>query len=619
MCGQALPNDDSIDDMNGYGGVIAGPTPTAHGLPMRHGDFSTLTEALDYAARGETGYNFYDGKGQLSSVLPYAQLREDALAIARRLAGLNLQRGARVALVAGTDPGFVRLFYGCQYAGMVPVPMPASIRLGGHRSYVAQLRRLLLNCGADVAISPSLFLSFLTEAAEGLPLKLVGTPETLLQQPEAAGRLHPSGPDELAYLQYTSGSTRFPRGVMITHRIVMDNLGHIIRSGVKIGPEDRAVSWLPFYHDMGLVGLVLASMAAQMSVDFLCTRDFGMRPRLWLSLISRNRSTISFSPPFGYELCMKRLREDALAQFDLSSWRVAGVGAEMIRPEPLLQFADMLAPCGFEKRAFLACYGMAECSLAVSFSPLERGMQVDVVDADILADSRVAHPVQSTGGQPPKAKGFVNCGVPIAGHEVQVRDARGRVLPDRQVGTLFVKGPSVMSGYFGEKEVTRDVLSPDGWLNTGDLAYTDGSSLIITGRQKDVMILNGRNIWPQDLEYLAESQPAVRQGDASAFSATGADGAERIILVVECREARADRRIELVNCLQNLIREELGVDCLIELVPRNTLPRTTSGKLSRSGAKRDFLQRIADGKVDQPGIAAAIIGPAQPDKVSCAG
>jgi len=584
--------------------MVMEATPTENKLPLRYGDFSTLAEALDYAAQGETGANFFNGKGQLEAVLPYAVLRDEAVDIARQLMGLNLERGSRVALVAETYPDFLRFFYACQYAGTVPVPLPASIHLGGHKAYVAQLRRLLLNCRAQVAVAPAMFMSFLREAASGLGLVFVGTPEQFSELPRQEGPLRPSGPDELAYLQYTSGSTRFPRGVMILQKTVLNNLASIIRYGAKIRPGDRSMSWLPFYHDMGLVGLVLSPMASQLSVDYLKTRDFGMRPRLWLTLISQNRATVSFGPPFGYELCVQRLREDTADQFDLRSWRLAGVGAETIRPEPLERFADMLAPSGFNPNAFTACYGMAECSLAVSFSPLDLGIQLDAVDAERLAEEQTAAPLASDFRfRTAKGKSFVKCGFPLPGFEVDVRNTEGQPMPERHVGTLYVRGPSIMSGYFGEDALTAEVLSRDGWLNTGDLAYIADGSVVITGRQKDLIIINGRNIWPQDLEYIAESQPEVRTGDASAFSVTATDGDDKAVLVIECRESRHAQRMELVTRIQALIRQDLGIDCFIELVSRNTLPRTTSGKLSRSGAKKDFLQRVEDGKTEQPGAA----------------
>ncbi len=578
-------------------------TPTGNTLPLRFGDFSTLAEALDYAAQGETGFNFYTGAGKLYAVLPYAKLRDEARVLARRLLSLGLERGERVALVADTTSDFPRFFFACQYAGLIPVPLTASIHLGGHQAYVAQLRRLLSICRAEVAIAPKDFLPFLLEAAEGLNLRFVGTPEAFADLPEERTQLQPLQPKEIAYLQYTSGSTRFPRGVVITQETVLNNLADIIQHGVKVRPGDRCVSWLPYYHDMGLVGLVLAPLASQLSVDYLSTREFAMRPRLWLALLSQNRATISFSPPFGYELCVRRLKKGEADKFDLSSWRVAGIGAETIRAEPLADFADILAPSGFDKKAFLACYGMAECSLAVSFAPLGRGLDVDYVDGDYLAEYHKALP---TEGAPDKttarSNSFVNCGVPLPGYEVELRDAQGTVLPERHCGTLFVRGPSVMSGYFGDPKATREVISPNGWLNTGDLGYRLGDSIIVTGRQKDLIIINGRNIWPQDLEYLAEQQPEVRTGDASAFSVPGPDNEEKAVLVIQCRVSDVGKRVNLMERLHGLVRQEVGIDCFIELVPPHTLPRTSSGKLSRSGARQDFLKRVDIEQLRQPQI-----------------
>ena len=581
--------------------MIMEATPTENNLALRLEGFSSLAEALDYAAWGKTGYNFYNGKGELDVVMPYTRLRDEARQLARRLLGLELERGARVAIVADTHPDFVRFFFACQYAGLVPVPLPASIHLGGHKAYIEQLHRLLINCQASIAVAPPTFVPFLTEAAKDLDLRFVGSSEEFSDLPAASYPLKPADTHELAYLQYTSGSTRFPRGVMITQETVMNNLSSISKYGVKIRPGDRAMSWLPYFHDMGLVGLVLAPMASQVSVDYLSTRDFAMRPRLWLRLITQNRSTVSFSPPFGYELCVKRLRPKDIAQFDLRSWRLAGLGAETIRPEPLTQFVDLLAHAGFNKNALVACYGMAECSLAVSFAPLGQGISVDRVDVEHLANDQYAVAIDDEFEQDKtRAKPFVVCGAPLPGYEIDIRDEVGRSLPDRHCGTLFVRGPSVMSGYYGEPELTRKVLSVHGWLNTGDLAYRINNDIVITGREKDLIILNGRNIWPQDLEYLAEQQPELRTGDASAFSVSSPNGEDIAVLVLECRITDNDRRISLVNRLHAEIRIELGIECFIELVPRNTLPRTTSGKLSRSGARKDFLKRVASGQTEDP-------------------
>ena len=584
-----------------HGKGLKQPTPTRSELDLKIADFSSLARALDYAAGGRTGYNFYRG-GELRSVLSYADLRADARRLASRLCGLGVPRGGRVALVADTDPDFLRFFFACQYAGLIPVPLPALVQMGGRDAYVNQLRRLLGICGAEIAVSPKGFHPFLTEAAEGLNLRFTGTPAMFADLPEADTELRPLDGEEPAYLQYTSGSTRFPRGAVISQRAVMSNLADIGVHGIGVRRSDRCVSWLPFYHDMGLVGLVLVPVATQMSVDYLSTFDFVMRPRQWLALITQNRATLSIGPPFGYELCARRVREENIAGYDFSRWRFAGVGAEMIRAEQLREFARIFAPCGFRQEAFVACYGMAECSLAVSFAPLGRGLEVDCVDGERLASRKEAVPLHDHDPGGGRGKTFVKCGIPLPRYEVEVRDPEGRVLPERRCGTLFVRGPSVMSGYFGDPETTREVLSPDGWLNTGDVAYRASGAIVVTGREKDLIIIKGRNIWPQDLEYLADLQPEVRSGDAAAFSIPDPDGGERAVMMIECRQSDPVKRARLVERLKSVVFEEIGIECMIYLVPRNVLPRTTSGKLSRSEARRRFLERVGEEELTDSGI-----------------
>ena len=580
------------------------PTPTEHRLKIRLADFSTLAEALDYAAEGDTGCNFYSGTGELVAVLPYAELREQAQALAYRFAALGLHRGDRVALLAETHPDFQRFFFACQYAGLVPVPVAPPLQLGGGRAYTAQLRRLLANCQAQACIGPAAYGALLAEASEGLHLRFIGCPEAFSHFPGPATKLKPLQLDELAHLQYTSGSTRFPRGVMITQRAVLSNLSSTLQH-IQMRPGDRCMSWLPYYHDMGLVGLVLDPLVAQLSVDYLGTREFAMRPRQWLIRMTESRATISFSPPFGYELCARRLRGDDASSFDLSAWRIAGVGAETIRPEPLARFAKALAPSGFDRRAFLACYGLAESSLAVSFAPLFEGLKTEWVSGNELSEHQRAVPVRKDSQDPVRANHFANCGKPLPGHEVVVRDEGGNTLPDRCCGSIFIRGPSVMSGYFGDFETTQEVLSGDGWLNTGDIGYRTEEGIVITGRKKDLIIINGRNIWPQDLEYLAENQPEVRPGDPSAFSVPGPRSEEQAVMVVQCRESDTQKRRNLIDRLDQEIRAELGIDCIIELVPPHTLVRTSSGKLSRSRTRQDFLERTNWGESMQPRAANA--------------
>jgi fatty-acyl-CoA synthase len=580
---------------------ILNPTPTESHILLRNADFPNLAAALDYAAKGLSGFNFYDGRGRLHATLSYSKLRQEAQILAKRLHSLQLERGARVAIVAETHPDFPRFFFACQYAGLTPVPLPASIHLGGHKAYVEQLRGLLEKSQASIAVAPVEFLPYLQEATKNLELKLVGSPQVFDALEEQSVELHPLQADETAYLQYTSGSTRFPRGVMVSEAAVMHNLAGITKDGLKVRQGDRCVSWLPYYHDMGLVGFVLAPLAAQLSVDYLATRDFAMRPRLWLGLMSANRGTISFGPPFGYELSSRRVRLDSAKPFDLSAWRVAGVGAETIQVEILDAFAEKLAPFGFDRKAFVASYGMAECSLAVTFAPIDLGVEIDEIDAEHLSAQQEALPVSSgtvENSSVCRTKKLVNCGIPLPGHEIVVRDEQGQVLPDRKCGTIHVRGPSVMSGYFAAPAATAKVLSADGWLNTGDIGYLCNGSLMITGREKDMIIINGRNFWPQDLEFYAEQQPEIRPGDASAISVTDNDGLEAAVMVVQYRETDENKCKEFSDRLTRIIREEVGINCIIELVPAHTLPRTSSGKLSRAGTQRDYLNRQKEQEIN---------------------
>jgi fatty-acyl-CoA synthase len=562
-------------------------TPTGHALSFRAADFATLTEALDYAAQGDTGSNFYTGRGAIYASITYRELRLQAIELAHKLLGLGLAKGDRVALVAETNPDFIRFFYACQYASLIPVALPASVKVGAHCAYVAQLKQLLEASDAEIGVASEGYLPFLQEASEGLSMRMVGAPEAFHALPADEQPLQQAQPDDISYIQYTSGSTRFPRGVVIKHCTVMANLQGIVAHGLEMHNADRMMSWLPFYHDMGLVGFVLVPMAAQVSIDYLDTREFAMRPRQWLSLMTQTRATISFAPSFGYDLCARRVRDNDVETYDLSNWRVAGIGAEMIRPQTLEHFAEMMEPAGFDRRAFLACYGMAECTLGVSFSPLWAGFTTHHIDSDHLSDHHEAVLLDDEDTQG-RGRHFVNCGTPMPSFEVQIRDDN-RLLGDWQSGVIYLRGPSVMSGYFNLPEETSHALCADGWLNTGDIGYLVDGALTITGRKKDLIIIHGRNIWPQDLEHVAETQPEVRAGDAVAFSAPDSEGEELCVLMVQCRESDPGKRNNLVRRLTALVRMEMSLDCYVELVPIHSLPRTSSGKLSRAKARLDFI------------------------------
>ncbi len=565
------------------------PTPTENTLTQQLAGFDTLTSALEYAAEGTTGYNFYDAKGNLRSVLAYNTLRQNARTLAQRLAGFGLSRGERVAIIADTSPEFIELFFACRYAGLVPFAMPVPVNLGSHAIYVQQLRGMLLSSQASLALANVDYFNFLEEAADGTTdLQWIGTPGQLSEQPAKDIKFQKNDPDETAYLQFTSGSTRTPRGVVITERALMCNLQGIVRNGLELQPTDRSASWLPFYHDMGLVGLVLAPMVGQISVDYLATRDFAVRPLQWLRLISRNRCTIAFSQPFGLKLCTLRVRESDLKELDLSCWRAAGIGAEMIRPDTLRNFAEKFSSAGFDERAFLPCYGLAESTLAVTFSKIGLGSRSLQIDSKTLIDKRMAVRLQAEGR---KFNEFVNCGRPLPGHTVKIVNEEGLQLSEMMVGSVLVQGDSIMTGYFNNPEETEKALKPGSWLDTGDIGFLFEGDLYITGRRTDVIIVNGRNIRAQDIEELAEQQVEVRSREASAFGVTDVDGMTTIVLVIECRLTDVTERQSLTNRLQQLVYMAFGVNCIVELVPPHTLPRTSSGKLSRFAARQGYIQR----------------------------
>ncbi len=574
------------------------PTPINTALTVKTDGFINLVDALEYAAKGDSGFNFYGHRGDLDSVLSYRDLRDEAKVLARRLLGLGCKRGDRVGIIAETDPMFHSFFFACQYAGLIPIALPAGIQLGAHKAYVGQIRRMLEGCGATIAVAPASHVAFLEEVSDDLDLLMSGTPEDFDSLPEKEVEFVAPAAEDIAYLQYTSGSTRFPRGVEINHKTVLNNIREIAKYGLKLTNEDRFVSWLPYYHDMGLIGFILVPLIAQLSADYLPTRTFAMRPRLWLKLISDNRGTISSSPTFGYALCARRLRPSDYERYDLTSWRAACVGAEQINPVPLKAFAEALAPCGFDEKAFVACYGMAECVLAISFAPLDLGLNVDYVDQDIMTSTGEAVPVDPTTVN---VASYADCGFLLPGFEFSIRDDQGNQVAERQCGEIYLKGPSVMSGYFQDEEATLAVLDKDGWLDTGDIGYRVEDRIFITARSKDVIIIKGRNIWPHDMEVVAQRVEGVRLGGVAAFSISGFGDEELAILVVETRERDRVQRDRLAHEITELMHEHFGINVIIDLVKPGTLPRTSSGKLSRFQSREAFLERQKAPALHLPG------------------
>ena len=570
---------------------MSGPTPTLSGLTQRRGTFATLPEALDYAATGETGLNFYSIRGTLTTALPYRVLRDEAVELASRLLELGLRMGERVAIIAETHPDFVRIFCACQYAGLVPAPMPMPFAFGGREIYVAHVRRLVEEGKATALFAPQALIGWVAPFAADLKLRICSTVADLATTPRSDAALPVIEPDHTAYLQFSSGSTRFPMGVVVQQKALMANASAILSHGLQVKPDDRAVSWLPLYHDMGLVGFLLSPLAGQVTVDLLATQDFARRPQLWLSLLSAGRGTISYSPSFGYDLCTRRERSISKAELDLSSWRIAGIGGDMIRPPVLASFSRTFAACGFAATAFLPSYGMAEATLAISFAPIDRGIEVDIIDLDCLEQDGLATAPQ---GPSARTRTVVLCGSALPGHDIEIRGADGSALAERRVGRIFARGASLMQGYDGRPDETSAILSADGWLDTGDLGYLLDDTLVVTGRAKDLIIINGRNIWPQDLEWSVERLvPEVRTGDVAAFSIEE-DGQEVLILAVEARgvtdPATAQKLMEEVG---DMVRVNHGLDGRVVLLAPGSLPYTSSGKLSRSIARQRYLADVA--------------------------
>ncbi|MBV9932273.1 MAG: fatty acyl-AMP ligase [Alphaproteobacteria bacterium] len=561
------------------------PTPTADSNPRRFADFQTLGEALDYAALGARGLNFHDPRGVLVRAYPYRELREDALAMARRLIARGVKPQDRIALVAETGPDFAALFFGAVYAGAWPVPLPLPTSFGGRDSYIDQLTVQLDSADPSHLFYPAELAAMAGAAAETAGVEGVVW-EEFAGEAAPATALPQASPDDIAYLQYSSGSTRFPHGVAVTHRGLLENLA-AHSHGMELTDTDRCISWLPWYHDMGLVGCLLSPVANQVSTDYLKTEDFARRPLAWLDLISRNPGTsMSYSPTFGYDICARRIGSQSKVseRFDLSRWRVAGNGADMIRPDVMQAFVDAFHEAGFNAKSFVPSYGLAEATLAVSIMPPGEGIVVELVEETTLAGDGKVH-----RDRPQRYRAIVNCGRAARGMEIQIREEDGTPLPDRQIGKVWCRGTSVMVGYFRDEEATKACMDADHWLDTGDMGYMSGGYLYIVGRAKDMIIINGKNHWPQDIEWAVEQLPGFKAGDIAAFSITTAGGEETPAVLVQCRTSDAEERGRLRDAIRERVRAITGMNCVVELVPPRTLPRTSSGKLSRAKARSLYL------------------------------
>ncbi|MAS85485.1 MAG: acyl-CoA synthetase [Erythrobacteraceae bacterium] len=559
------------------------PTPNDCALPRRRADFATFNEAIDYAALSEKGLNFHDMRGTLERAYTYREMREDALAMAHKLVAAGIKPKDRVALIAETSPEFAALFCACTYVGAWPVPLPLPTTFGGKESYIDQLVVQLESSDPTLLIFPPEIEEMTRAAAERVGCDSIDW-DSLAQREAPEVELPTAQPEDICYLQYSSGSTRFPTGVAVTHKALLHNLyGHA--SAMDLGTNDRCVSWLPWYHDMGLVGCFLSLIANQVSADYLKTEHFARRPLAWLDLISRNEgNTLSYSPTFGYDICARRIssQSNVADRFDLSRWRTAGNGADMIRPDVMQNFVNAFAEAGFKASAFTPSYGLAEATLAVTVMPPGEGIRVELVEEERLSGAR------PNLNRPARYRAIVNCGKPLPDMEVEIRGENGAVKSDHQIGKVWCRGPSIMHSYFRNEEATADCMV-DGWLDTGDMGYMADGYLFIVGRAKDMIIINGKNHWPQDIEWAVEQLPGFNHGDIAAFAVEAEDGEEAPAVLVHCRVTDPEERRVLREAIREKVQSVTGMNCLVELVPPRTLPRTSSGKLSRAKAKRLYL------------------------------
>lgn len=567
-------------------------TPNSNSIEFNGGDFETLSEALDYAARGVTGLNFYSVRGELEDVLTYTELRDRAIEMARRLT-TETKPNELIGLIAETSADFAVMFFACQYAGVLPVPISVPVTLGSNEFYKDQIRRISETAHLHCLLAPESILNVVRDALHHTEIKVGNLDGSDL--PSKTSELRPFESDGMCYIQFSSGSTSCPKGIVGSQKSVTTNC-RAIQFGLEAKAGDRISSWLPLYHDMGLIGQFIAPMMAQLSVDYISPQAFARRPSTWLKLISENKATHSYSPSFGYEISAKRWRGEEL---DLSNWRVAGIGGDMVREEALNMFADVFAEYGFSAKAFVPSYGLAEATVAVSFSPMHAGLNVDVINSDVMRSRQRALPADAST-EDRNRRALIACGQAIPGHEMKICDDEGNEVEDRVVGRILFRGDSVSPGILDSESGILPLTDEDGWLDTGDLGYWLDGELVITGRHKDLILWNGRNIWPQDIEWTAEKAGGRHIPKSAAFKMSDDDGNGQIYLLAECKAREPEQREELMSQISANVRQTVGAPIEIIFVPTRSLIMTSSGKLSRMRTRQKFISGAFDLERAQP-------------------
>ncbi|WP_437525461.1 fatty acyl-AMP ligase [Sorangium sp. So ce726] len=546
----------------------------------------TVAQAIeDAAASTKTGYRFIEESSENEPFFTHGGIERASARFGGALQALGLHKGDRVALILPDNADFIFAFLGAIRAGVIPVPIYPPTGLGKLTGYLENTLHIVAKSGAKVLLTSGEIKRMLgTIQAQAPELEQIVAVEGLRGAREELKPVKVEL-DDVCFLQFTSGSTSRPKGVVLTHANLAANVRAIVDLGLAVRESvDTGVSWLPLYHDMGLIGFVIAPLYYVNTITFLPPLLFLKRPVRWLETITRHRGNVSFGPNFAYALCVKRIREQEMAGLDLSTWRVAGCGAEPIRADNLRAFAEKFAPVGFDEKAFVCSYGMAESTLAVSFSALGAGLQTDAVDGETLWKEGKATPVPAEGEG---ASSLVQCGSAFEGHEIAAfasDDAESaRPLGDREVGELRLRGPSVMPGYFNDPDLTKEAFA-GGWLRTGDLGYLAEGKVYICGRSKEVIIVNGRNYYPQDLEWEASRVSGVRKGNVIAFGTMKPhNDRERVVIVFETPASDEQEKQALKGEVRRVVQQAMGltVDDVVA-VGAGILPKTSSGKLQRS-------------------------------------
>ncbi len=554
---------------------------------------STLIDVLEWHVQHNPDrlhINILGDEGELQSIT-YQQLWNGAQKVAAGLQQQGLQSGETVSIMLPTGSDYFFSFYGVLLTGAVPVPIYPPVRRSQLEDHLHRHSGILNNCVATLLITmPEAKVVARVLKSQVLSMREVVTVADLTSS--SASYIRPSiNPDDIAFLQYTSGSTGNPKGVVLTHANLLANLRAMGKT-LEVTPDDVFISWLPLYHDMGLIGAWFGSMYFAMLLVVMSPLSFLSRPQRWLWAIHQYRGTLSASPNFGYELCLKRLDDEVIEGLDLSSWRLALNGAEAVSPDSLERFARRFAAVGFKPETMMPVYGLAESSVGLAFPPLHRKPVIDRIERDQFSHTGRAI---SADESDKKALRFVACGHALGGHQIRIVDADGEELPERYEGNLQFRGPSVTSGYYRNPEATKTLFVGD-WLDSGDLAYIADGEVFISGRIKDVIIRAGRNVYPPELEEVVGEIEGIRNGCVAAFGAKDQRlGTECLVILAETRETDDKIRQALKNQISTLSSDLIGLppDEII-LAPPHTVLKTSSGKVRRSACRDLYEKNMLD-------------------------